>query len=56
MAMLIRGGQVLGPRGTLEPADVLVEADRVAAVGSRLAAPAARPLPVNRYAAPVPVA
>lgn len=40
MAVLIRGGQVLGPTlAAVEPADVLVEGDRIAAVGARLSAP-----------------
>jgi 5-methylthioadenosine/S-adenosylhomocysteine deaminase len=37
--MLVQGGQVLDPRGTLEPADVLVEGDRIAAVGLGLDVP-----------------
>jgi guanine deaminase len=41
MALLIRGGRVLaGTPATLTRADVLVEADRIAAVGPGLAAPA----------------
>jgi 5-methylthioadenosine/S-adenosylhomocysteine deaminase len=41
MALLIRGGQVLaGTPAALSRADVLVEGDRIAAVGSALGAPA----------------
>src|SRR3712207_1405437 len=41
MSVLIRGGEVLGGSPTaLEPADVLVEGDRIAAVGPALVAPA----------------
>ncbi|HEX7786973.1 MAG TPA: hypothetical protein VF653_12210, partial [Methylomirabilota bacterium] len=41
MAMLIRGGQVLaGAPAALSRADVLIEGDRIAAVGPGLAAPA----------------
>ena len=41
MAMLIRGGRVLAGAGNgLEPADVLVDGDRIRAVGPRLPAPA----------------
>jgi guanine deaminase len=44
-ALIIRGGRVLGPDGTLVAADVLVEDDRIVAVGPALAAPpGARPL------------
>lgn len=40
MAMLIRGGQVLTGAGNgLAPADVLVDGDRIRAVGPRLSAP-----------------
>lgn len=41
-AVLIKGARVhtAGPAGTLENADILVEGGRIAAVGSRLAAPA----------------
>ena len=41
MALLIRGGQVLaGTPAALTRADVLIEGDRIAAVGPGLAAPA----------------
>ena len=41
MAMLIRGGQILaGTPATLSRADVLIEGDRIAAVGPGLAVPA----------------
>jgi 5-methylthioadenosine/S-adenosylhomocysteine deaminase len=40
MAVLIRGGRVLaGTPATLQAADLLIEGDRIAAVGSGLAAP-----------------
>jgi len=40
MALLIHGGQVLrGDPPALERADVLVEGDRIAAVGARLSRP-----------------
>ena len=45
MALLIRGGQVLaGTPAALSRADVLVEGDRIAAVGPALAAPAGTPV------------
>src|SRR2546421_360332 len=41
MALIVRGGRVLtGPPPALTRADVLVEADRITAVGPALAAPA----------------
>ena len=45
MALLIRGGQVLsGTPAALSRADVLVEGDRIAAVGPTLGAPAGTPV------------
>src|SRR5262245_56435332 len=40
MALLIKGGHVLGEKSHLAPADILIEGQRIRAVGPQLAAPA----------------